>query len=49
MVSTNLGTSLGFYDNNEKNVRFLTLATLLFGKLFYWRAMSLSLARLDSG
>ena len=48
-VSTNLGTSLGFDHNDEKNVRFLTLATFILWKIICWRAMSLSLARLDSG
>ena len=33
-VSTNLGTSLGFDHNDEKNVRFLTLATFILWKIF---------------
>ena len=32
-VSTNLGTSLGFDHNNEKNVRFPTLATFILWKI----------------
>ena len=32
-VSTNLGTSLGFDHNDEKNVRFLTLATFILWKI----------------
>ena len=32
-VSTNLGTSLGFDYNNEKNVRFLTLTTFILWKI----------------
>ena len=33
-VSTNLGTSLGFDHNDQKNVRFLTLATFILWKMF---------------
>ena len=32
-LSTNLGTSLGFDHNNEKNVRFLTLSTFILWKI----------------
>ena len=32
-VSTNLGTSLGFDHNNEKKVRFLTLAKFILWKI----------------
>ena len=32
-LSTNLGKSLGFDHNNEKNVRFLTLATFILWKI----------------
>ena len=48
-VSTNLGTSLGFDHNNEKMCVSSLSPHLFFRKLFYWKAMSLSLARLDSG
>ena len=34
-VSTNLGTSLGFDHNNEKNVRFLTLASFTLWKNYF--------------
>ena len=34
-VSTNLGTSLGFDHNNEKNVRFLTLAAFTLWKNYF--------------
>ena len=48
-VSTNLGTSLGFDHNDKKMCVSSRLPRLFFGKLFYWRAMSLTLALLDSG
>ena len=48
-VSTNLGTSLGFGHYNEKNVRFLALATFILWKIILlgairlaWRVLTLA-------
>ena len=47
IVSTKLGTSLGFDHNNEKNVHFLTLTTFILWKItrglsrLAWRVLTL--------